>query len=428
MGRGRQGSGTCSRHFRPSRPGPPHRAPVRLRLLGRFRKPGLTLREVCRFGLFLGMGSSVKAALLLFVFSSAARAAAPSFCQLLPKEGQPAFETFTSAAIELKAAELFDTLYGACEEGLLDNELSCDAFRLDELRKRAPKERTEATKQVFSFYAGDAFFQGVTTLAKFDLKKNVFRANVRVRIQPSMLSDRQAVFTTTKPNFTGSPSTDITVDVRVDNLELARRVEQERAAGVPTGEDWLGSEVLVRPTGRLPVVPVALPRVGVRRLKLAEFEVLGFRIGQPEQWVGAFMRCDCLKKPGSCLPPEPVAESAPVVPDTNFGGVALGRIELESGQVSDRDVEGFLATRAVPDIDACYEVALAGKKALHGKLVVRFTGAPNGRVSDVAIEENTTGDAALGKCVEARFRNLKHELASLVGVAVAAPFQLTPVE
>lgn len=47
----------------------------------------------------------------------------------------------------------------------------------------------------------------------------------------------------------------------------------------------------------------------------------------------------------------------------------------------------------------CYQKRLQANENLRGKLVVRFTIGPNGRVDDASIRENETGDVELARCV-----------------------------
>lgn len=55
----------------------------------------------------------------------------------------------------------------------------------------------------------------------------------------------------------------------------------------------------------------------------------------------------------------------------------------------------------------CYETQLKKNPALEGKVVVRFTTEANGLVSRVQIDDNTTNNANLSRCLRKKFKHLK---------------------
>ena len=72
------------------------------------------------------------------------------------------------------------------------------------------------------------------------------------------------------------------------------------------------------------------------------------------------------------------------------------------GSLSKEEIRDVIQ-RHLREVKTCYEKALADKPSLHGKLVMRFTIGPDGKVTKAnPTEASTLADAALTACVQAR--------------------------
>ncbi len=70
----------------------------------------------------------------------------------------------------------------------------------------------------------------------------------------------------------------------------------------------------------------------------------------------------------------------------------------------EREVIGKVIGKNARQVLACYEAELTRTPDLAGKLSVRFTIEPNGRVSDLEITESTMKNPAIERCVSSRIR------------------------
>jgi|GEM_PF-1505264 len=86
------------------------------------------------------------------------------------------------------------------------------------------------------------------------------------------------------------------------------------------------------------------------------------------------------------------------------GGRAGRAPELRLGDAEtcgclSREVVRRVVEQSRPRLRVCYEAALRGAPQTAGRVVVRFTVEPDGRVATARLAGNTTGDEALGRCV-----------------------------
>jgi len=79
----------------------------------------------------------------------------------------------------------------------------------------------------------------------------------------------------------------------------------------------------------------------------------------------------------------------------------------------------------VPALRACYARALVKEPDLKGKLEVKLTVEPGGKISSLTTATNTSGSKPLASCLEPRLKALN--LATDTGADVTIPFVLTPL-
>ncbi|MGQ0507463.1 MAG: AgmX/PglI C-terminal domain-containing protein [Myxococcaceae bacterium] len=99
--------------------------------------------------------------------------------------------------------------------------------------------------------------------------------------------------------------------------------------------------------------------------------------------------------------------------------------EIDSADV-DREALGRYVKQRLKAIQNCYEKELKRNPSLKGKVVVRFSITPQGRASDVEIEENTVGNEAVSSCIRTVIRTWIFPFKPADDVAVAYPFVFSP--
>ncbi len=99
--------------------------------------------------------------------------------------------------------------------------------------------------------------------------------------------------------------------------------------------------------------------------------------------------------------------------------------EVESSDV-DRDALARYVKARLKAIQNCYERELKRNPQLKGRVMVRFSIKPNGRTSDIEIEENTLGNDAVGSCIRAVIRGWVFPFKPEDEVPVAYPFVFSP--
>ncbi len=107
------------------------------------------------------------------------------------------------------------------------------------------------------------------------------------------------------------------------------------------------------------------------------------------------------------------------------GRVADATPEVDSADIDRAALARFLKQR-LASIQNCYERELKRNPTLKGKVVVRFSITPNGRSSDIEIEENTLGNEAVGSCIKTVIRGWIFPFKPDSDVPVAYPFVFSP--
>jgi TonB family protein len=84
-------------------------------------------------------------------------------------------------------------------------------------------------------------------------------------------------------------------------------------------------------------------------------------------------------------------------------GGSLGR-QSGMGRVDRASVANVFRSRKGA-IQYCYRKALARNRATEGKITIRFTIGLRGRVTDIRIKSNQTGDSSLGQCIVGKVKS-----------------------
>ncbi|RLB59093.1 MAG: hypothetical protein DRI34_02910 [Deltaproteobacteria bacterium] len=82
--------------------------------------------------------------------------------------------------------------------------------------------------------------------------------------------------------------------------------------------------------------------------------------------------------------------------------------------------------RRLGGIKHCYEKRLKRNPQLQGKIVIRFVIHPGGRVIEVEVVENSTGDSELAACIAARVKAIRFPPTDGGETSVTYPFILAP--
>ncbi len=107
------------------------------------------------------------------------------------------------------------------------------------------------------------------------------------------------------------------------------------------------------------------------------------------------------------------------------GKVADAVPEVESAEIDRGKLTAYLRAR-MSAIQGCYEKELKRNPSLKGKVVVRFTITPQGRASDIEIEENTLGNDAVPSCIKTVIRGWVFPFKPDGEATVAYPFVFAP--
>ncbi|MBX5483853.1 MAG: TonB family protein [Myxococcaceae bacterium] len=109
--------------------------------------------------------------------------------------------------------------------------------------------------------------------------------------------------------------------------------------------------------------------------------------------------------------------------------VVKGRVRDSTPEVESSDVDPQAVARYVKGrlkaIQACYEKELKRNPSLKGRVVVRFTITPSGRVGTVEIEENSLNDA-VANCIRTYIRGWVFPFKPEDEVPIAYPFVFSP--
>jgi TonB family protein len=107
------------------------------------------------------------------------------------------------------------------------------------------------------------------------------------------------------------------------------------------------------------------------------------------------------------------------------GKVADATPEVESADVDREKLASYVRSRKAA-IQNCYEKELKRNPSLKGKVVVRFSITPQGRTTDIDIEENTLGNEAVSSCIKTVIRGWVFPFKPPSEVPVAYPFVFSP--
>ena len=99
--------------------------------------------------------------------------------------------------------------------------------------------------------------------------------------------------------------------------------------------------------------------------------------------------------------------------------------EFDSDSRSQSDIKKMMRRR-LGGIKRCYEKRLKRNPELKGKVVIRFVIHPGGKVIEVEIVENTTGDSELAACIRAKVKAIRFSNTDGGETVVVYPFILAP--
>jgi TonB family protein len=106
----------------------------------------------------------------------------------------------------------------------------------------------------------------------------------------------------------------------------------------------------------------------------------------------------------------------------NIGGGSVSGGE-GTGTI-DRDAVTSVFSRRKGAIKSCYERALKSNPNVKGKVTIKFTIGPAGRITDISVAANTTGDGEIGDCIIEKVRGWKFDPPSGGSVTFSYPFLL----
>jgi TonB family protein len=133
-------------------------------------------------------------------------------------------------------------------------------------------------------------------------------------------------------------------------------------------------------------------------------------IGQP-------LKTDTVAKAPTKAPTEKKVEAKISLAGGAKKGGGLGK--LDTAQVSS------VFKRRASAFKACYESRLRDKPNLGGKIVIRFTIGGAGRVTNIDVASNTTGDTAVGACIVEKVRGMKFDKPENGDVSFTYPIVLS---
>lgn len=90
----------------------------------------------------------------------------------------------------------------------------------------------------------------------------------------------------------------------------------------------------------------------------------------------------------------------------------------------DKDLIRRVIRAHLDEVRACYAEGLARDPALAGRVVIHFTIATSGKVTESRVSESDLGDAAVGQCIAEAA--LGWRFVGGAQIAVSYPFVLTP--
>ncbi len=99
--------------------------------------------------------------------------------------------------------------------------------------------------------------------------------------------------------------------------------------------------------------------------------------------------------------------------------------EFDSDSRSQADIKKKVRQR-LGGIKRCYEKRLKRNSELRGKVVIRFVIHPGGKVIEVEVVENTTGDSELAACISSKVKAIRFGPTDGGETVVTYPFILAP--
>ena len=133
--------------------------------------------------------------------------------------------------------------------------------------------------------------------------------------------------------------------------------------------------------------------------------------------IGQALKTDVVAKVPTKAPTEKKVEAKINLAGGAKKGGGLGK--LDTAQVSS------VFKRRATAFRACYESRLQDKPSLAGKIVIRFTIGGAGRVTNIDVASNTTGDTAVGACIVEKVRGMKFDKPENGDVSFTYPIVLS---
>jgi outer membrane biosynthesis protein TonB len=99
--------------------------------------------------------------------------------------------------------------------------------------------------------------------------------------------------------------------------------------------------------------------------------------------------------------------------------------EFDSDSRSQSDIVKVIKRR-IGGIKHCYEKRLKRDPELRGKIVISFVIHPGGKVIEVEVASNTTGDSELAECIASRVKSIRFPATDGSETSVTYPFILAP--
>ncbi|MFV8756663.1 AgmX/PglI C-terminal domain-containing protein [Nannocystaceae bacterium ST9] len=102
--------------------------------------------------------------------------------------------------------------------------------------------------------------------------------------------------------------------------------------------------------------------------------------------------------------------------------VHVGQAE---GSGIDRDMVRRIVRAHINEVRSCYNAGLTKNPNLEGRVLIKFTIIPNGKVSSAMVEENTTKESSVGDCIAKAVKRWSFPKASKGTAIVTYPFRLS---
>ena len=102
--------------------------------------------------------------------------------------------------------------------------------------------------------------------------------------------------------------------------------------------------------------------------------------------------------------------------------VKVGQAE---GSGIDRDMVRRIVRAHINEVRSCYNAGLTKNPSLEGRVLIKFTIIPTGKVSSAMVEENTTKDTAVGNCIAKAVKRWSFPKVAKGTAIVTYPFRLS---